>query len=317
LTLWSREIISICFPEQRMTSAPVVFDRAAVRRNWRRAQRLGPATFLIDRAAEDLCERLSAVVRRFELAVDLASPTDAVRRRLRGTDLVSTIVAVTDPAAAPAPEDDLTILADAEALPLREDSLDLVVSALALQFVNDLPGTFVQVRCALKPDGLFLAALIGGDSLAELRQAFATAESEREHGASPHVAPFADVRAIGTLLQRAGFALPVIDVEKLVVRYASPFGLMRDLRRMGATNALAERRRTPLKRGTLLRMAEIYAERFSDPDGRVRATFDIVWLSGWKPHASQQQPRRPGSAKARLADALGTREIPAGEKTGR
>ncbi len=300
-----------------MTSAPLVFDRAAVRRNWRRAQRLGPATFLIDRAAEDLCDRLSAVVRRFELAVDLASPTDAVRRRLRGTDLVSTIVAVTDPAAAPAPEDDLTIVADVEALPLREDSLDLVVSALALQFVNDLPGTFVQVRCALKPDGLFLAALIGGDSLAELRQAFAAAESEREHGASPHVAPFADVRAIGTLLQRAGFALPVIDVEKLVVRYASPFGLMRDLRRMGATNALAERRRTPLKRGTLLRMAEIYAERFSDPDGRVRATFDIVWLSGWKPHASQQQPLRPGSAKARLADALGTREIPAGEKTGR
>jgi SAM-dependent methyltransferase len=301
-----------------MTSAPVVFERAAVRRNWRRAQRLGPATFLIDRAAEDLCDRLSAVVRRFELAVDLASPTDAVRRRLRGTDLVSAIIAIKDPAAAPAPKkDDLTIVADAEALPLREDSVDLVVSALALQFVNDLPGTFVQVRRALKPDGLFLAALIGGDSLAELRQAFAAAESEREHGASPHVAPFADVRAIGTLLQRAGFALPVTDVEKLVVRYESPFGLMHDLRRMGATNALAERRRTPLKRGTLLRMAEIYAERFSDPDGRVRASFDILWLSGWKPHASQQQPLRPGSAKARLADALGTREIPAGEKTGR
>jgi SAM-dependent methyltransferase len=301
-----------------MSSAPVVFDRAAVRRNWRRAQRLGPATFLIDRAAEDLCDRLSAVVRRFELAVDLASPTDAVRRRLRGTDLVSAIIAITDPAAAPAPKkDDLTIVADAEALPLREDSLDLVVSALALQFVNDLPGTFVQVRRALKPDGLFLATLIGGDSLIELRQAFAAAESEREHGASPHVAPFADVRAIGTLLQRAGFALPVTDVEKLVVRYESPFGLMHDLRRMGATNALAERRRTPLKRGTLLRMAEIYAERFSDPDGRVRASFDILWLSGWKPHASQQQPLRPGSAKARLADALGTQEIPAGEKTGR
>jgi SAM-dependent methyltransferase len=300
-----------------MSSAPLVFDRAAVCRNLRRAQRLGPATFLIDRAAEDLCDRLSAVVRRFELAVDLASPTDAVRRRLRGTNLVSTIIAVADPAAAPAPKDDLTIVADAEALPLREDSLDLVVSALALQFVNDLPGTFVQVCRALKPDGLFLAALIGGDSLTELRQAFAAAESEREHGASPHVAPFADVRAVGMLLQRAGFALPVTDVEKLVVRYESPFGLMHDLRRMGATNALAERRRLPLKRGTLLRMAEIYAERFSDPDGRVRASFDIVWLSGWKQHPGQQQPLRPGSAKARLADALGTLEIPAGEKTGR
>src|SRR5712691_10370488 len=202
-----------------MASGPIVFDRAAVRRNMRRAQKLGPAAFLIDRAAEDLCERLGAVVRRFELAVDLASPTEAVRRRLRGTDLVSTIIAVTDCTDAAARKDDPRIVADAEALPLREDSLDLVVSALALQFVNDLPGTFVQVRRALKPDGLFLAALIGGDSLTELRQAFAAAEAELEHGASPHVAPFADVRAIGMLLQRAGFALPVTDVERLSVRY--------------------------------------------------------------------------------------------------
>jgi SAM-dependent methyltransferase len=301
-----------------MASGPIVFDRAAVRRNLRRAQKLGPATFLIDRAAEDLCDRLSAVLRRFELAVDLASPTDAVRRRLRGTDLVSTLIAVMELASAGVPaRDDLTIIADAEALPLREDSLDLVVSALALQFINDLPGTFVQVRRALKPDGLFLAALVGGDSLTELRQAFAAAEAELEHGASPHVAPFADVRAIGMLLQRAGFALPVTDVERVSVRYASPFALMQDLRRMGAANALAERRRTPLRRGTLLRTAEIYAERFCDPDGRVRATFDIVWLSGWKPHASQQQPLAPGAAKARLADALGTREIPAGDKARR
>jgi len=301
-----------------MASGPIVFDRAAVRRNLRRAQKLGPATFLIDRAAEDLCDRLSVVLRRFELAVDLASPTDAVRRRLRGTELVSTLIAVMEPASAGEPaRDDPTIIADAEALPLREDSLDLIVSALALQFVNDLPGTFVQVRRALKPDGLFLAALIGGDSLIELRQAFAAAEAELEHGASPRVAPFADVRSIGMLLQRAGFALPVTDVERVSVRYASAFALMQDLRRMGATNALAERRRTPLRRATLLRMAEIYAERFSDPDGRVRATFDIVWLSGWKPHASQQQPLAPGSAKARLADALGTREIPAGDKAER
>lgn len=302
-----------------MAAGPIVFDRAAVRRNLRRAQNRGPATFLIDRTAEDFCDRLSAVLRRFERAVDLASPTDAVRRRLRGTDLVSTIIAVMDPASAdvPARDDDLKVVADAEALPLREASLDLVVSALALQFVNDLPGTFVQVRRALKPDGLFLAALIGGDSLIELRQAFAAAEAELEHGASPHVAPFADVRAIGMLLQRAGFALPVTDVERLSVRYQSPFALMQDLRRMGAANALAERRRTPVRRSTMLRMAEIYAERFCDPDGRVRATFDIVWLSGWKPHASQQQPLAPGSAKTRLADALGAREIPAGDKARR
>ena len=153
-------------------------------------------------------------------------------------------------------------MADEEALPFRDASLDLVVSALALQFVNDLPGTLIQIRRALKPDGLFLAALVGGDTLTELRQAFAAAEAEIEDGISPHVAPFADLREIGTLLQRAGFALPVTDVDRLTVRYASPFALMHDLRRMGATNALIERRRRPLKRATLMRMVEIYAERF-------------------------------------------------------
>jgi SAM-dependent methyltransferase len=302
-----------------MVSPPIVFDRAAVRRNLRRAYRLGAATFLTERAAEDLCDRLSAVLRRFELAVDLASPGDVVRRRMRAAGLVSTIVALTDTLdGGPfARAEDLRIVADTEALPLKENALDLVVSALALQFVNDLPGTFRQIHRTLKPDGLFLAALVGGDSLTELRQAFAAAEAELEHGASPHVAPFADVRAVGMLLQRAGFALPVVDVDRLTVRYDSPFALMHDLRRMGAANALAERRRVPLRRRTLLRMAEIYAERFADPDGRLRATFDIVWLSGWKPHPSQQQALRPGSAQARLADALGTRELPAGEKAGR
>src|SRR5260370_6193321 len=197
-----------------MVSGPIVFDRAALRRNLRRAEKLGRATFLVDRAAEDLCDRLSAVLRRFELAVDLASPTDAVRRRLRGTGLVSNIIAITDPANAgvAARDDDLKIIADPEALPLREDSLDLVVSALALQFVNDLPGAFVQVRRALKPDGLFLAALIGGDSLIELRQAFAAAEAELEHGASPHVAPFPHIPPIRPLLHPPAFALPVPDV---------------------------------------------------------------------------------------------------------
>ena len=150
-----------------------------------------------------------------------------------------------------------------------------------------------------------------------MRQAFAAAEAEIEGGVSPRVAPFADLRDLGALLQRAGFALPVADVDRLTVRYASPLALMHDLRRMGATNALIERRRAPLRRATLLRMAEIYAERFADPDGRLRATFEIVWLSGWAPHESQQQPLAPGSAQTRLADALGTTEIPAGEKAGR
>jgi SAM-dependent methyltransferase len=206
------------------------------------------------------------------------------------------------------PEPQLCIAADEETLPLRDASLDLVVSALALQFINDLPGTLIQIRRALRPDGLFLAALAGGETLTELRQAFAVAEAEIEDGISPRVAPFPDVRDMGALLQRAGFALPVTDVDRLTARYDSPISLMHDLRRMGATNALVERSRRPLKRATLTRMSEIYAERFADRDGRIRATFEIIWLSGWAPHASQQKPLAPGSARRRLADALGTKE---------
>jgi SAM-dependent methyltransferase len=199
-------------------------------------------------------------------------------------------------------------------LPFADGSLDLVVSGLALQFVNDLPGTLIQIRRALKPDGLLLAALIGGESLSELRTAFAAAESEIEGGISPRVAPFADVRELGALLQRAGFALPVVDSERLVARYDSALALMHDLRRMGATNVLSERQHTPLKRATLERVDAIYAERFSDADGRIRASFEIIWLSAWAPHDSQQKPLKPGSAARRLADALGTKEMPTGEK---
>jgi SAM-dependent methyltransferase len=278
---------------------------------------LGPATFLVDRVADDLADRLAAVLRSFPLAVDLATPTAAVGDVLAASKAVTTVVTVDAMAANAQHRAGLKVAADIEALPFRDASLDLVVSALALQFVNDLPGTLVQVRRALKPDGLFLAALIGGDTLTELRQSFAAAEAEVEHGTSPRVAPFADVRALGALLQRAGFALPVADIDRLVVRYSSPFALMGDLRRMAATNILIERRRTALRRATLMRMAEIYAERFADADGRVRATFEIVWLSGWAPHESQQKPLAPGSAKRRLADALGTREFPTGDKAGK
>ena len=274
-----------------MTQGPVLFDRKLLRERRRRAQALGPVTFLIDRVADELAERLSAVLRRFELAADLGTPDDALRRAL--TDKVGTIAEV---------------VADEEALPFRDASLDLVVSALARQFVNDLPGALIQVRRALKPDGLFLAALLGGDTLTELRQSFAAAETEIEGGVSPHVAPFADVRDLGALLQRAGFALPVTDVDRLTVRYSTAFALMDDLRRMGATNALVARRRVPLRRKTMLRMAEIYAERFADPDGRLRATFDVIWLSGWAPHESQQKPLRPGSAKFSLEDAVKRRK---------
>ncbi|HWL31506.1 MAG TPA: methyltransferase domain-containing protein [Xanthobacteraceae bacterium] len=295
-------------------SNPVVFDRPLLRERRARAAKIGPATFLLDRAADDLASRLSAVLRDFELAVDLGTPTDAVRRAM--ADRVGAVVAV----ARDLPDDRaqrLAVVADEEALPFRDGSIGLVVSALALQFVNDLPGTLLQIRRALRPDGLLLAVLMGGESLIELRTAFAEAEAEIEGGVSPRVAPFADLRDVGALLQRAGFALPVTDIDRVTVRYASPLALMHDLRRMGAGNALVERRRVPLRRATLRRALEIYGERFADADGRIRATFDMIWLSGWAPHESQQKPLAPGSARARLADALHAKEFSAGEKAGR
>jgi SAM-dependent methyltransferase len=253
------------------------------------------------------------VLRHCDIGVDLGTPTDAVRQVLAASGKVGTIIAA-EFGATTLDRSFLRAAADEESLPFADGSLDLVTSALALQFVNDLPGTLIQIRRALKPDGLLLAALVGGDSLAELREAIAVAESEIEEGVSPHIAPFADVRELGALLQRAGFALPVIDNERLIVRYDSVFALMHDLRRMGATNVLHERRRKPLKRATLERMADIYSRRFSDADGRLRASFEIIWLSAWAPHESQQKPLKPGSAAQRLADALGTREISSGEK---
>lgn len=290
---------------------PLVFDRALLRRRLARAGRLGPETFLLDRVAEDLADRLSAVKRRFATALDLGTPTDALARALAGHPAVERLFS-----AAPLAEGlgirRAAVVADEEALPFAPGSLDLVVSALALQGVNDLPGVLAQVRRALRPDGLFLAAFVGGSSLTELRQAFAIAESETTGGISPRVAPFADVRDLGGLLQRAGFALPVADTDRIVVRYGSPFTLFAELRRMGAANALAERRRVPLRRDTLMRAAEVYGERFGDSDGRLRVTFDIVWLSGWAPHESQQKPLAPGSARMSLAAALNATVPPAG-----
>jgi len=302
-----------------MAPSPIIFDRDLLRARRRRAAALGPSTFLLDRVAEDLADRLATVLRAFACAVDLGTPGDAARRVLGESGKVETIIAADALAAAGGVErarQALAVAADPEALPFRDGSLDLVVSALALHFVNDLPGTLVQIRRALKPDGLLLAAVAGGDSLTELRQCFAAAEAECEGGVSPRVAPFADLRDIGSLLQRAGFALPVTDVDRLVVRYDSALALMQDLRRMGATNILVERRRTPTRRATLLRMAQIYAERFADADGRIRATFDLIWLSGWAPHQSQQQPLKPGSAKASLAEAVRGPRLPGPSRGG-
>lgn len=285
---------------------PPLFDIALARRRLARARRAGYADFLLARAIEDLGERLGAVLRHFPTALDLGTPSAAAARSLLVGGRADTVLRL-----APLPEEEagiLTAIADPEALPLAPASLDLAVSLLALQHVNDLPGTLAQLRRSLRPDGLFVACLLGGRTLTELRQVFAQAESDIEGGVSPRVAPFVEVREMGGLLQRAGFALPVTDVETLTVRYADPIALMRDLRAMGLTNVLTERRRTPLRRATLVRALSLYAERFADADGRLRATFEILWLSGWAPHESQQKPLKPGSAKTRLAAALGTME---------
>ena len=208
------------------------------------------------------------------------------------------------------------LVVDEERLPFAPASLDLIVSSLALHWINDLVGALIQIRHALKPDGLFLGAILGGATLTELRQALTVAEVEIVGGAGPRVSPFADAHDAASLLQRAGFALPVVDVDTVTVRYGHSLSLMADLRAMGEANALFERPATPLTRRILARADEIYRERFSQPDGRIVATFEIITLTGWAPHESQQQPLRPGSAKMRLADALHAVERPAGEKAG-
>lgn len=292
-----------------MSDDRLVFDRALGRSRLRRALAGNYPDFLIQRAAGDLQERLGAVLREFPIAADLGTPLPVVAPVLAGK--AGKVLRMAE-----AEGGDGGIVGDLEGLPFAPGSLDLAVSLLALQGVNDLPGALIQIKRALKPDGLFMACLLGGRSLQELRQALLEAESETTGGVSPRVAPFADLRDLGGLLQRAGFALPVIDSETVTVRYRDAFGLMRDLRAMGWANSLTARRKAPLRRETLLRAVALYAERFADPDGRVPATFEFVWLSGWSPHESQQKPLRPGSAKARLADALGVPEIKAGEKPG-
>jgi SAM-dependent methyltransferase len=258
---------------------PRIFDRKAVALHYARAVRIGGDRFLHDEVANHLVERLSAIPERewtWRVAIE-------------------------------------AVMDDDERLRLDRTPYDLVTSILALHAVNDLPGVLVQARHALKPDGLFLAALFGGETLIELRQSLAAAEIEISGGISPRVAPFGDVRDLGGLLQRAGFALPVADVERTVVRYSDFFSLVRDLRAMGETNALAERSRKPMSRTMLAAAMAHYAANFSDTDGKLRATFDIVYLTGWAPHESQQQPLKPGSGVSRLADALGTDERSAGE----
>jgi SAM-dependent methyltransferase len=289
-----------------MSDTPRLFDQRAIRMHLRRAARANPADFLRQRAVADANDRLAVVMRRFERCLDYATPGTALSQGLVHSPTVGSIIHYATDGALAGTGPWLTVQGEPGLVPFGHESLDLVVSLFALQTIDDLPGTLIQLRRALRPDGLFLACLLGGDSLLELRQAFAEAEAEIEGGISPRVAPFADVRRMGALLQRAGFALPVTDADTITVRYNTVFNLMADLRAMGATNPLVDRRRAPTRWATLARMAEIYHERFSDPDGRVRATFEIIWVSGWAPHESQQKPLKPGSAQMRLADALRT-----------
>lgn len=301
-------------------SAPTVFDRPLLARRRARAlaRRQPDADFLLERIVDDADDRLASVMRRFEAGIALGDPTGRTADMLRRSGKVATVVDAVPQGTPPRPGSNPTdlVVVDEEALPFRPGGADLIVAVASLHWVNDLSGTLAQIRHALAPDGLFLAALPGGDTLTELRQSLLAAEAEVLGGASPRVAPFVDVRDMGALLQRAGFALPVTDIDRFTVRYADLFGLIRDLRAMGATGILTDRtrRRTPPR--VFFRAAEIYAARFSDPDGRIRATFEIVSASGWAPHPGQQKPARPGSAKVRLADALGTTEQPTGEKPG-
>ncbi len=289
---------------------PLLFDRALHRRRLERAAAgFSGAGFLKARAAEDAVLRLETIMRSFAVAVDLGARDGAFARALAASPALQKIglLIETDLSAAMlAGRGGVRVQVDEERSPFREESLDLVVSGLALHWTNDLPGALIQIRQALRPDGLFLGAILGGSSLTELRQSLTEAEIELTGGAGPRVSPLADVQDAAHLLQRAGFALPVADIDRVEVAYAHPLELIRDLRAMGEANALADRPR-PLSRQALARAFEIYQQRFSRPDGRVRATFEIIAMTGWAPHPDQQQPLRPGMARTRLADGFGVK----------
>ena len=295
----------------QQASTMLVFDRNLhARRRARAAAGFADHDFLVRRVVEEFGDRLMAINRDFPLVLDLGSHLGALAHADLPAGKIGTVVATDLSPAMITRGKGLRLAADEERLPFRDGSFDLVASALSLHWTNDLPGALIQIRRALVPDGLFLGAVFGGDTLTELRQSLTEAEIELEGGLSPRVSPFVELRDMGSLLQRAGFALPVVDADRVTVRYANALKLMAELRGMGETNALIERRRTPLRRGTLLRAAEIYQEKFGLPDGRVAATFEIVFMTGWSPHESQQKPLKPGSAKMRLADALGAAENP-------
>ena len=292
----------------------LVFDRALVRRRRERAVRRGdPADFLFAEVAGRLVDRMGDVRRSFPVAVDLGSRAGHLARLLLASGQVGQVFAI-DPSSALALRlPVVAAAADDEALPFASASLDLVISSLALHWVNDLPGALAQIRQALKPDGLFMAALFGGETLWELRQVLTEAELAVSGGVSPRVSPMADLRDAAGLLQRAGFALPVADRDLMTIAYPGALNLMRDLSLMGEANAARLRAPGPLRRAVVAEAARLYEERHRLDGGHVRASFEILYLSGWAPAAGQQRPLRPGQATQRLADALGTAEHSAGD----
>ena len=292
-----------------------VFDRLAVRRHRDRAAAgFAAHDFLKREVAERLADRLADMTRGFPLALELGAHDGTLARALSGRGGIATLVQCDLSPVMLARGQGLRVAADEERLPFAAGAFDAVLSVLSLHWVNDLPGTLIQAWHALRPDGLFLAALFGLGTLIELRQAFAEAELSGEGGVSPRVSPFVELRDAAGLLQRAGFALPVADAETIDVTYADPLRLMAELRGMGEANAVVERRKRFTRRATLLAAAAAYRDRFARTDGRVPASFEVIWLTAWKPDPSQQKPLRPGSAAQRLADALGTAERSAGEK---
>ncbi|MCG8504339.1 MAG: methyltransferase domain-containing protein [Sphingomonadales bacterium] len=297
-----------------MTNAnpPEIFDRRLLGlRRARAARAFGAHDFLFREVAGRLIERLQEVNRRFEAVLEIGGGRGGMAEELDAGWAVRTELTAGFGGEGP------LVVADEEWLPFAQASFDLVISNLALHWVNDLVGALIQANHALRPDGLLLVAMLGGETLKELRQALLQAESEVSDGARPRVSPFADIRDLGSLLQRAGFAMPVVDADTITVTYPDAFALMRDLRGMGEASALIDRPRRLTGRAVLFRAAEIYRDRFADADGRIPATFQVLTLTGWAPAAGQPKPLRPGSATARLADALGTKEISAGEKAGR
>ncbi len=293
-----------------------VFDRGLLRkRRDRAAAAFAAHDFLVREAGERLADRLDDVTRRFPLALDLGCHGGEMAGILGRRGGIETLVQCDlSPAMAAraAANGRPALAADEEWLPFAAASFDLVLSCLSLHWVNDLPGTLVQIRRILKPDGLLLAVMLGGGTLDELRQSLAAAEIAVEGGLSPRVSPFADVRDVGRLLQRAGFALPVVDADAVAVTYGDPLRLMADLRGMGEANAVAERRRGLTRRATLLAAVAEYQRRFAGPDGRLPATFQLLTMTGWAPHPSQPQPLPPGSATLSLAEVLGAVEAPCG-----